>query len=274
MSGVSVGNAIRLPRFGGEGSFQAWKLKVLAYLLPLGLKEAVVSDGSPSSDEQKESSRLAQEKAYGILINLLEDRLIDLVVSVEPGNARGVWKVLLETYEAKSTALLCHTLDLFMNIQFRGRDHETESFDMYRARFMNLLQKLKEMGELVSPAIQRYVILKGLPAEYDALRQSLKINDKLTLEEVCTHIKDVYETDKHHPRDYTTVDLNLSDGIPKGFTGYADGHGKKSRGRNDVCYTCGNPGHYSRDCALTKGFKPKVSAVTVDSEEDSGHFFA
>jgi len=91
------------------------------------------------------------EKAYAIVLNLLEDELIDLVSHVEPGNAHGVWSVLLETYEVKSTATLCHKLDLFMNIRFNP---ENESFDVYKCRYMKLLSELKEMNEIVSPAIQ------------------------------------------------------------------------------------------------------------------------
>jgi hypothetical protein len=44
-----IGEGIRPPRFGGMGSFSAWKLKVLAYLQPLGLKEVVVHLG-PEKD--------------------------------------------------------------------------------------------------------------------------------------------------------------------------------------------------------------------------------
>ena len=207
MSTYNGGDIIIRPiRYGGKSSFSAWKLKVLAYLQPMGLKDIVVkaedeyeedepprvsskSSGISTSGSNKDtvvngiSRKQKSEKAYGILLNLLEDELIDLVAHVEAGDAHGVWTVLLETYETKSTASLCHTLDKLMNMKLENR----ESFDVYKARFMNLVLSLKEMGETVSPAIQRYVILKGLPENYLPLVQSLKINDKLSLEETCTH---------------------------------------------------------------------------------------
>jgi hypothetical protein len=165
-----------------------------------------------------------------------------------------------------------------MNIKLDGN----QAFDMYKARFTNLVHKLKEMGEKVSPAIQRYVILKGLPASYDSLIQSLKVNDKLTLEEVCIHIKDCYECDKLHPRDYSVVDLNA--GPDKvGFTGLsyanyiAKYRGNKVKPRHDdTCHTCGNPGHYARDCAMAKGFKvPTLGHGEGDAQkEEYSHFFA
>ena len=61
------------------------------------------------------------EKAYSILLNLLEDELTDLIATVEQGDAYRVWIVLLETYETKSTASLCHKLDLLMNIPVQTR---------------------------------------------------------------------------------------------------------------------------------------------------------
>lgn len=267
-----INDSIKPPRYGGKGSFFAWKLKVLAYLQPLGLKDVVVNPeledenvGTQSSSSSTSSKRGADasvasqrkaEKAYGILLNLLEDQLIDLIANVEPGNAHGVWKVLLETYEAKSTATLCHTLDLFMNITFKS-----ESFDMYKARFLNLVQRLKEMGETVSPAIQRYVLLKGLPASYDSLVQSLKVNDKLTIEQVCIHIKDYYESAKRQPRDLQLVDLRED---PTEMVALA-AHKK----RDNTCYTCGNTGHYSKNCAMNK-----KKEENKEEKIDYGHFFA
>src|SRR3984957_4945382 len=193
---------IKVTRFGGKSSFSAFKHKVLAYLQTLGLKDVVVSgteargaSSSSGSSGKRSGEEISSksERAYAILLNLLDDEVIDLVVHVEAGNAHGVWTVLLETYETKSTASLCYTLDQFMNIKF---DDRRESFDVYKARFMNLLVALKEMGEVVSLAIQRYVILRGLPDTYDALVQSLKINDKLSMEETYIHIKDYYEMQK------------------------------------------------------------------------------
>jgi gag-polypeptide of LTR copia-type len=189
---------IKVTRFGGKSSLSAFKYKVLAYLQTIGLKDIAVSgtetrgassgssgsSGKRSGEEYEEdepprvsskssgistsgsskdtvvngiSRKQKSEKAYAILLNLLDDEVIDLVAHVEAGDAHGVWTVLLETYETKSTASLCYTLDQFMNIKF---DDRRESFDVYKARFMNLLVALKEMDEVLSLAIQRYVILR------------------------------------------------------------------------------------------------------------------
>ena len=237
---------IKVTRFGGKSSFSAFKHKVLAYLQTLGLKDIVVSGtetrGASSSSsgscgkrsEEEISSK--SERAYAILLNLLDDEVIDLVAHVEAGDAHGVWTVLLETYETKSTASLCYTLDQFMNIKF---DDRRESFDVYKARFMNLLVALKEMGEVVSLAIQRYVILRGLPDTYEALVQSLKINDKLSMEETYIHIKDYYEMQKRGQ--YVREDKEKA---------YAMVARRYGNGGGRDCYICGHPDHLMRDCSL------------------------
>ena len=119
----------RLKRFGGKGAFSAWKLRVLAYLQTQGLKETVTvnsyvpeekaalvsgaSGASGSSDEDRKKAEVAlamrasqqkkRERAYALLVGLLDDNVIDLVAHVEAGDAYGVWKVLSDTYEAMMT---------------------------------------------------------------------------------------------------------------------------------------------------------------------------
>jgi len=102
---------IKVTRFGGKSSFSAFKHKVLAYLQTLGLKDVVVSGtearGASSSSSGSSGKRSGEEisskseRAYAILLNLLDDEVIDLVAHVEAGDAHGVWTVLLETYETK-----------------------------------------------------------------------------------------------------------------------------------------------------------------------------
>ena len=280
------GSGIRPTRYNGKSIFSAWKFKTLAYLQSLGLKEVVVadpglftevesktqsaaavaasgSDGVSSSTSTSATSATAIvkakcEKAYSILLNLLEDHLIDLVVNVEPGDAHRVWTVLLDTFEMKSTASLCHRLDLLMSIRF---DLEKETFDGFKGRFTKLLLELKERGETISPAIQRYVLLRAMPNRYESLVQSLKINDTLTIEEVYTHIKDYWEADlrryrsTHSTRDKGSEYANTSIGA------FVQERKK--------CYVCGSRKHLARYCRERAEGSDSDSG-TSDAEGTSG----
>jgi hypothetical protein len=273
------GSGIRPARFNGKSIFSAWKFKTLAYLQSLGLKEVVVddpdmfplkdemktpsgttavaasgSDGVSSSSSMKKNVVKAKcEKAYSILLNLLEDQLIDLIVNVEPGDAHHVWKILLDTFEVKSTASLCHRLDLLMSIRF---DLEKETFDMFKGRFTKLILELKERGEVISPAIQRYVLLRAMPTRYESLIQSLKINDFLPIEEVFIHIKDYWEADMRRHRSGN-----------KKETG-ADGDFAALVARKK-CYGCGSKEHLIRHCPKHEEGSDSSSEPGTPSDSES-----
>jgi hypothetical protein len=304
-------SGIRPTKLTGKSSFSAWKIKTLAYLQSMGLKDMVVKpkvdlellvtgvslkpakvksdkvkvstiattadptpsggDGTSTASDQKmmnvyggDPTQLIRrtEKAYAILLNLLDDELIDLVAHVEPGDAHGVWTVLLDTYEAKSTANLCHKLDLLMHIRFSP---EKESFDVFRARFTRLVTQVKEMGETLSLAIQRYLLLKGLPKVYDALVQSLKINDSISIDEVCNHIKDYVETERRRrnnnyliktpsdPEDLETAFAALeTKEIQKKKDSLRAKIQNDKEKRTKECYLCGKQGHMKGECPIGK----------------------
>jgi len=137
--------------------------------------------------------------------------------------------------EMKSTASLCHRLDLLMSIRF---DLEKETFDGFKGRFTKLLLELKERGEIISPAIQRYVLLRAMPNRYEALVQSLKINDTLTIEEVYTHIKDYWEADLRRHRSVSNRDRS----------DYANTSIAATIQERKKCYVCGSRKHLARYC--------------------------
>src|SRR5205085_293030 len=122
-----------------------------------------------------------------------------------------------------------------MNIRF---DPEKESFDVFKARFTKLLLELKERGETISPAIQRYVLLRAMPPRFESLVQSLKINDNMTIEEVYTHIKDYCEGRRRRRGDDEDDESIFRD---PNTTVAALRERKK-------CYVCGSRKHLLRDC--------------------------
>ena len=253
------GDGIRPSRFNGKTSFGSWKMKVLAYLQAIGIRDVVIKDpglfrvggsDSPPTIEGVNAAKIRtfklkqSEKAYSLILNLLEDELIDLVVTVESGDAFMLWKTLLDTFESQSTARLCSILGSFMNIRYL---QDRETCDQFKSRYNKLLKQVKDMGEHVSLAIQRYVLLQSLPPALDGLAQSLRINDDISIEQMFIHIKDSVESIgfKRMGR-VQEVGMYSSD---------------KSKPRR--CYVCGSKDHILKDC-------PKKYKDDDEDGSDSG----
>ena len=96
-------SSIRPSKYNGKTNFSAWKLKMLAYLQALSLKDHVVvtdfglfrrqegsnspedpglqanTSGSTNPNKTRAILMKKSEKAYAVLLNSLEDDIIDLV---------------------------------------------------------------------------------------------------------------------------------------------------------------------------------------------------
>jgi Zinc knuckle len=151
---------------------------------------------------------------------------------------------------------------MLMNIRFVP---DKETFDVFKARIMKLILELKEMGEFVSPALQRYVLLRAMPTQYDALVQSLKINDSISFEDVCVHIKDHWQSELTRRTrgnvDYTDTSAeSVMLSVTRGHTG-------QSRRRRPKCYTCGSRDHVARVCPERVGSSDEGSSSDSQREK-------
>ena len=96
-------------KFDGK-NFSLWKMKMVAYLDAqdclhvLGLGDQGKRPIKMESEEEKEKFHAQSKKVYTVLILALQDEQLQLVVDVPQGDARGVWKRLVERYERKTLA--------------------------------------------------------------------------------------------------------------------------------------------------------------------------
>ena len=72
--------------------------------------------------------------AFRTFVSSLSDDLILLINSVAPGDAHGVWKILLAKYERKTMASLHHTRGKLLSMRMEA----SESFDAYLARIQEI----------------------------------------------------------------------------------------------------------------------------------------
>ena len=184
-----------LQRFDGR-NFPVWKMRTRAVLQSVDQWDAVDPDGkvgttSSSKKGASEEEELKRKKAYSTLLLALDDAHLQMVMQVEEGDARGVWKELCDHYERTTMASKAHTRGMLH--RSRMDTANGESFDMYRSRVMELVSRLRGMKEMVSEGEIIYVLLEGLPKTYGAAKQALELNDDLRLDDLVKKLRDVEE---------------------------------------------------------------------------------
>lgn len=162
------------------------------------------SDASSSSDSKKNSKlsaesadalRIKSVQGYSFFMQVLGDEPLALVIPplVEEDDAAGVWRTLIAHYERRTTASKAHTRRMLHQTKMG----EVEEYDMYKARIMQHVARLKNMGETVSDGELTYVILDGLPESFAGVRQALEVQDDVTVESIGNHLRDFQERLKY-----------------------------------------------------------------------------
>jgi len=226
-----------------------------------------------AKDVKKEAAALAISVknsilAYDDIVKHIPDSVFQLVQHVHPGDAHGVWKVLLGKYERKTTA----SRHLTRGLLHRCKLEAGESFDSYFARLTQLRTRLQLMGSTVPDDEIIYILLKGLPKDYENIVENLRMRDDKTLEAIADHIRDaqerkiverVEEAAAHyvkHPPSTPTKNFNSKQG-GRGGGGFGGGRSSSSSSssfnsnpnpnrrfqrRDEGCWMCGERGHAVR----------------------------
>ena len=290
-----LSTSLNMLRFDGK-NYPIWKVRMRAYLQSNDLWEVVekATDGSASSGKKAaEEEETKRKKAYSALVLSLGDAQLQMVMNVAEGNPHAVWKELSEHYEPRNTmASKAHT---------RGMLHKTrmqrgESFDLYRSRVLELVTRLRSVGEIVSEGELIYVLLEGLPEAYANVKQTLEMNDALKIADIVKHLRDFEEkeTYKSEQRQEETAHFararkqfqQRTDG-EKNSTGGSggvewsprcsvckstDGHTawecKWKKGGPHDCHRCGQAGHEMRFCPEKNGKKEGEQRANMATKEE------
>jgi gag-polypeptide of LTR copia-type/Zinc knuckle len=204
-----------------------------------------------------------QERAYTILMMCLDDARIELVMHVPVGDAAGVWTELVKHYERKTMASKAHTRSML----HKTKMSENEQFDTYRSRITQLVMKLRSMRADVGDDELMYVILEGLPKSYSQLKQSLEVQNDITVEEICNHIRDHQEKVSHRRENeesnsevaYMVRVKGRGSNIDESAhrcrlckkIGHMEWNCSLRKGGDGDCFKCGRAGHYVKDCDKT-----------------------
>ena len=114
-----------------------------------GSASAALSKGAAAERAAREDLTRRSYRAYGMLLQALQDEQLRLVRTVARGNAHGVWRILLATYERKSMVSRVRLLEQLFTLALRDK----ESIATYVSRLMEIERRLKAQDEQVSESI-------------------------------------------------------------------------------------------------------------------------
>lgn len=209
------------------------------HTLDTSLVEVAVAD---KRDELIRKSHLA----YGLLIQSLKDEQLRLVQGVARGNAHGIWKILLATYERKSMATRVQLLEHLFGTQLLAK----ETIASYVARLTELERRLRAQGEQVSESIMVYLLLRGLTPPYTSIVQLLKMKDNIEFTETVETLKNEEERQQGTKaiEHANAVERQLQKGC---FSSGSHSHVKFNCPLNSNkkrCENCRRIGHTKREC--------------------------
>jgi len=192
---------------------------------------------------ERDEIRKRSHQAYGMLLQALPSEQLRLIQHIQRGDAHGVWKTLLETYERKSMATKVQLLEQLFSLQKR----KEESISSYVAQLTQLERKLGAQGEAISESILIYVMLRGLPNSYITITQLIKMKEKLDMKETIELLKSEEERQSTHGIIHMKVN-NDNGTMVSGMNAQVS--------NKDIshltCYTCNQYGHKKYDCPNNK----------------------
>ena len=209
--------------------------------------QSVLSDHQPPAMIlTNQSARDQWDRANSMLYNVLRLRTTGVAASLvkkykpRPGcKADGVtvWRAIKETYEPCDFVQKQALVERLNHSSMREGAHP----ETFIADMQDIVNKLAIMGVAIPDEHLANVILRGLPASYDALRLQADMNAGFDLKKIVTTAKNIHRSrtrDQHGGHRPVEKQLGRDAGMVA-----------VSRPQSSIiCHSCGEKGHIIRNC--------------------------
>ena len=215
-------------------------------------------------------------RAYQVVIDMLGDAELRLVQNVSHGDAFGVWKILTAKFERKTQASKYHTRHQLHSAKLeRG-----EKLDAYIARLQEIEGRLRAASSTVTEEEMVYVLLEGLPSQYETLILALRMRDELGWQDTVEKLRDFHESKalgraddrEKHSAHYARVQERIKHAVPtpsRASTAPRPQQLQQPSSEQRNCFCCGKAGHVMFDCTRLPSTTVKCSKCRVIGHVES-----
>ena len=260
-------------KFSGGASFSRWQKKMKLWLTVKGLWPVVQYD-SPVVDQEKADSAkvyaLWAEKdgvARAAILAALANTLFD-VYSSDAYTAKLLWEKLDQTHNTDSQGLEKYSVARFLDFKLVDGKSMTEQVH----EFEMLVHALKESGMDLPEKFQVMSVIEKLPKSWEEFALSLKRQKgEITWTNLMLDIsvQEQHKSKQGHvmPAEHgSSSKVNVvtvgqkRKSVTKKDKPKNDKNKAKKPKANKPCWSCGQVGHWSKDCPMKKAKKAGVVA--------------
>ena len=229
------------------------------------LKHVVVNDETPASVEKR-------EEAFAELVQLLDDRSLQLIIRDANDDGRKAMEILRHHYAGRGKQRI---ISLYTPLT-RMQKEPNEDLTGYIIRAETAANALKRAGSIVCDELLIAMVLNGLPPSYKPFAVIVNQSDKvMTFSEFKQCIRNFEENEKasndlsnklssvmniqHYPtdrrddrRDDGRRNYNQNNNRQHNKPGILKQNGQGNGGGSRlICFSCDQPGHKWEDCTFT-----------------------
>ncbi|RVW44269.1 Retrovirus-related Pol polyprotein from transposon TNT 1-94 [Vitis vinifera] len=264
---------VRLDRFDGS-NFTRWQDKVRFLLTALKIfyildpTLAPLPEPKENDTPQVVAARKKREKdeliCRGHILNALSDRLYDLYTNTN--SAREIWEALENKYKAEEEGTKRFLISQY--IDFKFVDEKPLLPQIHKLQV--IVNKLKVLKIELPEAFQVGAIVVKLPSSWKGYRKRiLHKSEDYSLEEIQKHLR-IEEESRSRDKmvEESNGGTNKANAVSKANhpKGKNNNNKKNSgnymspkknqeqfKGKKGLCFVCGKPGHYARECRCKDG---------------------